>query len=117
MLNKIKLTDQVRCLVLLETVGYQQMKHDWNANFINASSRSVKNVVTGIQRFPKINTDFFSTNMNALNFEGWQTVIICKYALHPVLLQIFDEIYNNAALLPEPHWGHITRSHSSVRVL
>ena len=59
MLNKIKLADQVRCLVFLETVGYQQMKHDWNANFINTSSRSVKNVVIGIQRFPKINTDFF----------------------------------------------------------
>ena len=103
MLNKIKLADQVRCLVLLETVGYQQTKHDWNANFINTSSRSVKNVVMGIQRFPKINTDLFSTNMNALNFEGWQTVIICKYALHPVLLQIFDKIYDNAALLPEPH--------------
>ena len=46
--------------------------------------------------------------MNALNFEGRQTVIICKYALHPVLLQIFDKIYNNAALLSEPHWGHIS---------
>jgi len=49
-----------------------------------------------------------------LNFEGWQTVIICKYALHPVLLQKYLTKFIIMQLYYQNHIGVTSHAHTVV---